>query len=1016
MAAAPAALTCMATLVFLLKRFFAQRLLGLAIVVTLAFTVGVLVAGPIYADAAREAISSSAIETAPVNVRNVRFSVYGGPSFDFAKIDAEVVDATGDLPVERLIRQGRGTARIDVGAAPVSLPLLFRDGAEDHLPFKGQPPSGPGQMALPTGLAKTLRLKIGDAVGLIGPTGRRVELTVTGTFGLPDRGDPFWFGGQIPFPAPDSTDLPPALLSRDGYLALVQNAGVVTEFAWDTYLDFRGLGFARAEALPGQIGQADGQLHQDPALSNLRTTTGLPTLMELVRQRISNLRVPIFLVVFQIGAVTMAVLAGVGALVLTRQSFELAVLRSRGFSAGKLIAGQGVQALLSAVVAYPLGLLFGMALALLASHSNGPSLPGVLFPIRLSAQAEILGLAAALVGAAALLVLSLPHIRRTILEERRLLSREERPLLSRVPVELFVLPLGVFAFVEVRSSGFVPSFQRGDLDPLVLLAPTLLIFGLSFLALRLLLFLLRRLDRRVGRTRRLPVYLAARRLGRSPGTSFATSLLLVLSVGLLVVSTSYRAIVTRNHQDSAHQQVGADWRVQIGAPEQPLAELDRMPSNATAVIRSEPDFERQGDFSITPVALGVDPSTYARGGWWRSDYSDTPETSWLSELAVQEAGVPVPAGTVSASVDADRTAAGLDLVVTFQRAGGEVATADLGRLVAGNHRYDGPADGAERLLSLALVQEGVGSLPPLVRLTLRGLSAAGQPVDLSTWLPLRWRGSDAKLKPEEGAITIVPGAGHVIGGIEPPAPPIPVLVSPGVASSQGPAFQATLGGQLLEFRQVAVAESFPTVAGDFMVVSAPALLGASARIPEPGLSLNEVWAMGADPRPALRADGFAVGRTASAAPIVAFLSQLPQSLAVGMHFTAAAGGLGLVVIGVAVGLYFAQRRREFEFAALRAMGTEPGQIRRVLTLEQGVLIGFAVVAGAGLGFGILRLMMPYVGKSLGAAFPPPVVVVDWTSLGVSAVAIGAASAIGLLAALRALLRSSVTSVLRGEAE
>jgi putative ABC transport system ATP-binding protein len=34
----------------LLKRFFAQRLLGLAIVVTLGFTIGVLVAGPIYAD------------------------------------------------------------------------------------------------------------------------------------------------------------------------------------------------------------------------------------------------------------------------------------------------------------------------------------------------------------------------------------------------------------------------------------------------------------------------------------------------------------------------------------------------------------------------------------------------------------------------------------------------------------------------------------------------------------------------------------------------------------------------------------------------------------------------------------------------------------------------------------------------------------------------------------------------------------------------------------------------------
>ena len=59
----------MATLRFLLKRFVAQRLLGLAVVVTLAFTVGVLVAGPIYADAAREAILSSSIGSEGVTVR-----------------------------------------------------------------------------------------------------------------------------------------------------------------------------------------------------------------------------------------------------------------------------------------------------------------------------------------------------------------------------------------------------------------------------------------------------------------------------------------------------------------------------------------------------------------------------------------------------------------------------------------------------------------------------------------------------------------------------------------------------------------------------------------------------------------------------------------------------------------------------------------------------------------------------------------------------------------------------------
>jgi ABC-type antimicrobial peptide transport system permease subunit len=135
-----------------------------------------------------------------------------------------------------------------------------------------------------------------------------------------------------------------------------------------------------------------------------------------------------------------------------------------------------------------------------------------------------------------------------------------------------------------------------------------------------------------------------------------------------------------------------------------------------------------------------------------------------------------------------------------------------------------------------------------------------------------------------------------------------------------------------------------------------------------------------------------------------------------MHFTAAAGGMGLVVLGVGVGLYFTQRRREFEFASLRAMGSRPRQVTSVLVAEQGLLVGFAVAAGAGLGFAILRLMMPYLGKSLGVAFPAPILTLDWTSLGLYGIAVAAATGLGLVLAVRALLMSSVTSVLRGEAE
>jgi ABC-type lipoprotein release transport system permease subunit len=1008
----------MTTLRFLLKRFLAQRLLGVAIVVTLGFTIGVLVAGPIYADAAREAILTSATTTAPVTVANVRILTYGDPEYDHAQADAELREAVSELPVGEIVSQGRGTVRLQAeGAEPLSMTVLFRDGATEHLPYRGEPPAGPGEIALPSSIARALGVQIGDTLVGIGPTGQQAELTLVGRYELPDAGDPFWYGDQTPFPPPDSTELPPALMDRPGYLEVVPGLGATSEYVWDVFLDLAGVPFEEAERIPAQIARIEDELGSSPSFTQLQVGTGLDTLMTLVRQRVADLRVPIFLVVFQIGAVTLAILAGVGSLVLGRQSFELAVLRSRGFSGGKLMAAQGMQALLTAIVAYPLGLLLGMGLASLASNANGPSLPGVYFPIRLSPFALALGLAGAAVGAITLLILSVPHVRRTILEERRLLSREERPLLARVPVELFVLPLAVFAYVDLRSSAVKSTAARDQLEPLVLLTPTLWVFALSFLALRLLLWMLRRMDRRIGRTRSVPRYLAARRLGRSPGTSFATSLLLVLSVGLLIVSTSYRAIVIRNHEDSAHQQVGADWNVQIAAPEQQLVAAGSIPPNSVAVVRSSPQFDLTGTFPLTPVAIAVDPARYAEGGWWREDYSEVPLEEWLRRIDVPEAGVPVTGTTFEATVDAGRATAGLELLVTYETAEGEVRTASAGVLTEGSAVYEAPLEGAERVASIVLRREMAGTQRDPGELSITD-AMVGTPLDLSTWTPLQWRGSDGTVEPLAGgvALTLDPGAGHVIGGIAPPMDPLPALVSPEIARSQGLEFTATMGGQRLPFRRVAVAEAFPSTPADFMVVSTPGLLRAAVRIPEAGLALNEVWAMGEDPRPALEPAGFTIGDTQAAGPIIAALAQLPQSLAVGMNFAAAVGGLGLVVIGVAVGLYFAQRRREFEFASLRAMGTVPRQLSRVLLLEQGLMVVFAIVAGAAIGFGVLRWLMPYVGRSVGAAFPPPILVVDRAALAISLCAIVAATAIGLLAALRALLRSSVTSVLRGEAE
>jgi hypothetical protein len=370
------------------------------------------------------------------------------------------------------------------------------------------------------------------------------------------------------------------------------------------------------------------------------------------------------------------------------------------------------------------------------------------------------------------------------------------------------------------------------------------------------------------------------------------------------------------------------------------------------------------------------------------------------------------------TLDAPPEVAGLGLAATVIAADGSVSTGESDEPVReGTATYRMPVAGGERLLSMALLTSLDAGLPFEFTLDLRDLSIDGRPLPVDAFEPMTWRGSGGELTGT--SLHVTRGSGAVAGGLVPSAPPLPALVSSNATAALGGRFEVTLGAQQFTASRAAEATTFPTVlpTQPFIVVSARALLERAAAIPEAGLSLNEVLASGdADPRPALERVGFRTGTVQRTAPIEDALAQLPQSLAVGLQFASAAAGLCLVVIGVAVGLSMTQRRRDFEFAALRAMGASPRDLAGALLWEQGVLLSFAIVAGLAIGDAALRLMLPYLGRDLGVPFPAPVLVLDTVAIAASLAATVVFTFAGLVMALRSLMRSSVTGVLRGEPE
>ena len=237
--------------------------------------------------------------------------------------------------MQTIVAQGATTVR--AGPHETSVPMLFREGAEDHLSFRSGSAPGAGQVAVPYGMAVTEHLRAGDPLTVVGPTNERTTLEISGVFDPPVHEDDFWYGDQSPFPLGDTEAPVPLVVSEKTGLNLAPRLNLGSHFYWDVYLAFTGTSYAEANALPGVYETFKQEIYHD--LNNLtpHVDSGISTIVAQIDRSVTNLRVPILLVLFRILVVTYFVLAGVGVLIVSRQSFEIAVLRSRGFSRGSLV-------------------------------------------------------------------------------------------------------------------------------------------------------------------------------------------------------------------------------------------------------------------------------------------------------------------------------------------------------------------------------------------------------------------------------------------------------------------------------------------------------------------------------------------------------------------------------------------------------------------------------------------------------------------------------------------------------
>jgi hypothetical protein len=1007
------------------RRAVAQRFLTVATVCALAFSVGVLAAGPIYAAGAEQAIVYAYMRSANPLTKDTFVSLLTWPGFDLPNASQLVRSGLAPLHISQLtLQEESGNSILSLGHRSAQAPIAYRDGLFRKLPLvEGQDPSKPDEVLVPQPLAAALGLVPGSHISL--SHNATTHATVSGVYWSARGKDPLVYADHRLLSDPSHA---PLLTTRAGFAAFTRSFGQTSDIAieWDAEPSFSGLTVADLRTLAPREEQSSARIRA--TLGGTTVSSDLSSLVPGAERAVTAGLAPIYVIAGEVALVGLGVLLGIGLLKLERQSFELAVLTTRGARTGELAAIQAAEAAIAAIAALPVSLLAALGLAVVARAAHGPALPGTPFPIGLNAPAVKVALGGMILGTLALVVVSLPRLRHTVIQERQRLSRTNRSIWARLPYELVPLLLGAAALTELHRHHL--GGPGTGLDLLSLGAPTLLLLGVAALTARLLLAGARKLDRVTDKVRRPSSYLALRRLSRSDSTAWLT-LLLVLSAALFAFATSLRTTELTRNQTAARAQVGADWNLSVAWPAQGVASANRLGSRATLAFYGSAAASSAPALQLATI-IGVDPASYTGAGWWQARDASLPLPSLLSRLSAPPIGMALSKGAQTLQLRVSASGGtGLRLWAVLSSPNNIFFQRPLGVLRPGTATYRARLEGASRLLSIVVSGSPQAVAPlfrhPRVRLAFEHLVLSGagamRTVSLSDWRGLQAGGATIGVMPLgagglQAALSV--SRGGPLGAIAPASAAVPVLIGGVGRGSASREVTLQVGSLVLPVRAVGTMNAFPVATErglPFAVVPVRALIERFEQaLQPPGGGVFVVLSMaGQSPVALTRRAGLQVTAVSNAAAIEAQLASHQENLAIGMEFAAAIAGVALAMLALVLSAYFGGRRHEYEAASFEALGAKLRNVVSALAFEYGAVVLCSAAVGIGLGFGLLAVTHSYVTAPAGGPAATGLLV-DWPAIAAASVIAAASLAGTLLVAAMRIRRLSLVAILRGEPE
>ncbi|UJP41185.1 FtsX-like permease family protein [Cellulomonas palmilytica] len=424
-------------------------------------------------------------------------------------------------------------------------------------------------VAVPEAAADANGWKVGTDLRLTGTdVGADIPVRVVGVYRI-DPPRALWtrdvLAGRVhdpDYPVPNTfgsvtTDAwGPFVVARDAGAVV---PGVVRHVA---YPDLDAATPAQLDALRVRLSTAQTDAYASVPAATVDLSTSLDRTLDTISASLGVTRVGVVVVGLLLLVVAVTVLLIAARLLAERRTAEQTLLTSRGASAPQLVGLAALEALGVAAVAAALApWLAHLAYRALAS---APLLRDAGLAVDPGTPAT-LWLTCAVAAALLAAVLLAPSLRRRVSAvdtEQQEVRQDRRQMFARSGVDLAVVVVAGVALWQLARHGSAVLDSSGDVDPLLVAAPALVLLAGGVVAGRVLPLVARVGELVAARSRALVAPLAAWQVSRRPHRAGGAVLLVTLAVATGTFAQGWLATWHVSQREQAELAVGTDLRVQ----------------------------------------------------------------------------------------------------------------------------------------------------------------------------------------------------------------------------------------------------------------------------------------------------------------------------------------------------------------------------------------------------------------------------------------------------------------------